>query len=187
MMSQTTFALALVTFICSYLSVFGSILVLMAYYIARTKSMPRTANLIIHLAVSDFIWFALSAIESTFWITNDGIVPSNLCYISSPTIIFMRMASLLWTCVISFNVLMSVKKRKWLWQGQDKAWQLYRRRYYLGILILAIPGALINIIKQHVSNNSKLGCSPEYEPLGRWYEVLFPELLPICIGGICII
>lgn len=40
----------------------------------------------------------------------------------------------------------------------------------------------MNVIKQHSTGDSDLGCSPSYEKLGLWYEVFFTELLPIVIG-----
>lgn len=97
--------------------------------------------------------------------------------------IFTRMASLAWTCVISFNVLMSVEKRKWLWQGGDESWKEYHKRYYIAIFLLAAPGTVLTLIKQHSNEDtSNLGCSPDYEALGVWYEVFFPEVLPIFLG-----
>ncbi len=96
------------------------------------------------------------------------------------------MASLLWTCAISFNVLMSVKKRKWSWKSQEKSWEWYRHRYYFIIFVLSFPGALLSVIKQHSSShNSSLGCDPGYEKLGLWYEVFFVEVFPIVLGFSC--
>jgi len=182
MLGSVTLADALVTCVCSYLSLVGSLLVLTSYFVARTKTMPRTATLILHLAASDFIWFSVSAIESTYWLSRDGVVPKGLCFVCNPTMVFMRLVSLLWTCVISFNVLMSVQRRKWLWQCDDESWGTYRRRYYVIILLLALPATLLGIVKQHRGGNYNLGCSPEYESLGLWYEVFFPELLPMLVG-----
>ena len=180
--NKTAYADAIVTFCFSYMSLIGSVLVLASYCVARRKSTSKTALLILHLAFSDFVWFLSSGLQATLWLTVE-YVPAGLCYVCSPVMIFTRMASLMWTCVISFNVLMSVDKRRWNWQGEQNTWQLYRRRYYLIIFLVASPAAIINVIKQHsVSGSSRLGCSPDYEPLGVWYEVLFPELLPIMLG-----
>ena len=96
------------------------------------------------------------------------------------------MASLLWTCAISFNVLMSVEKRKWSWKTHEETWDAYKMRYYLIIFVLAAPGMLLSIVKQHESAaNFNLGCDPGYEKLGLWYEVFFVELVPILFGFTC--
>jgi hypothetical protein len=186
-LSLTAYADSLVTFIFSLLSFLGSIFVLLSYLVARSKSTPRIANLILHLAASDFFWFASSGIQSIFWLFTPGNrVPRVLCFICSPLMTFTRLASLAWTCVISFNVLMSVEKRKWLWQGGDKSWRDYHYRYYIVIFLLAAPATILTIVKQHEgSDSSHLGCSPDYEALGVWYEVFFPEVLPMLLGFIC--
>jgi hypothetical protein len=185
--SPTARADSLVTFIFSYLSLLGSILVLISYAVARSKSTPRIANLILHLAASDFFWFLSAGIQSTYWLFSpDHAVPTDACFVLSPLMIFTRMASLAWTCVISFNVLMSVEKRKWLWQGGDQSYLQYHQRYYAAIFLLAAPGTVLTLIKQHTSKDtSDLGCSPNYEALGVWYEVFFPEVLPIVLGFLC--
>jgi len=64
----------------------------------------------------------------------------------------------------------------------ETRWNAYRTRYFLIVVVFALPGALLNIIKQHSTGDSDLGCSPSYEKLGLWYEVFFTELLPIVIG-----
>jgi hypothetical protein len=186
MLDQTSLVNSLVTICCSYLSLIGSILVLLSYFIARSKSTPKAAYLILHLAASDFFWFLASATQSTFWMVGDGSVPTDVCYICGPTVIFTRMASLLWTCAISFDVLMSVNKRKWSWKSQEKSWEWYKHRYYFIIFLFSFPGALLSMIKQHSSAaNSNLGCDPGYEKLGLWYEVFFSEVFPIVLGFSC--
>mmetsp|Transcript_129263 Transcript_129263/g.253137 ORF Transcript_129263/g.253137 Transcript_129263/m.253137 type:complete len:656 (-) Transcript_129263:189-2156(-) len=186
-LSDTARADSLVTFIFSLLSLLGSVLVLIAYLVARSKSTPRIANLILHLAASDFFWFLSAGIQSGYWLfSSNNEVPTNACFFLSPLMSFTRMASLAWTCVISFNVLMSVEKRKWLWQGGDESWTKYHQRYYIAIFLLAAPGTVLTLVKQHTSKDtSDLGCSPNYEALGLWYEVFFPEVLPILMGFIC--
>jgi hypothetical protein len=186
-LSDTAYADSLVTFIFSHLSLVGSILVLISYIVARSKSTPRIANLILHLAASDFFWFLSAGIQSSYWLFSPkNAVPTDACFVLSPLMIFTRMASLAWTCVISFNVLMSVEKRKWMWQGDDRSWMKYHRRYYIAIFLLAAPGTILTLVKQHTSKDtSDLGCSPNYEALGVWYEVFFPEVLPILMGFLC--
>lgn len=187
MLHGATLTSTIITFVCSCLSLTGSILIILSYVVARTRSTPKSAYLILHLATSDFFWFLSSSVLSTLWLFNDGGVPTGLCYLASPTISFTRMASLIWTVVISFNVLMSVQKRKWFWKSQEQAWEAYRKIYFGIIFVLATPGTLLSIIKQHTGgqDSESLGCSPGYEPIGLWYEVFFTELLPITIGFIC--
>lgn len=179
-------ASSIVTCILSYISLFGSICIIFSYVIARTRSTPKTSYLILHLATSDLIWFFSSGLLSLFWLANNGVVPDVVCYITSPTIALTRMASLIWSVVISFNVLMSVTKRKWFWKSHESDWEFYRRIYFLVIILLALPGVVLSLIKQHSTKDSaNLGCSPKYEPLGLWYEIFFTELLPILLGFLC--
>ncbi len=187
MLEGATLTNTIITFACSCLSLTGSILIILSYVVARTRSTPKSAYLILHLATSDFFWFLSGSVLSTLWLFNNGRVPTGLCYLASPTISFTRMASLIWTVVISFNVLMSVQKRKWFWKSQEQAWEAYRKIYFGIIFVLATPGTLLSIIKQHTGgqDSESLGCSPGYEPIGLWYEIFFTELLPITIGFIC--
>ena len=184
MLHGETLVNAIVTLTCSCLSLTGSILIILSYLVTRARSTPKAAYLILHLAFSDFFWFLSSSILGLLWILNNGHVPDELCYLASPTISFTRMASLIWTVCISFNVLMSVQKRKWYWKTQEQAWEAYRKINFGIIFILAFPGTLLSIIKQHTTS-SGLGCSPGYEPIGLWYEIFFTELLPITIGFAC--
>jgi hypothetical protein len=175
-----------VTFVCSYLSLIGSLLIILAYGVARTKSTPKSAFLILHLAISDFFWFLAASILATVWIANDNYIPDPLCYIIAPIINFTRMTSLIWTVAISFNVYMSVRKRKWFWKSQENDWENYRRMYFGIAFLFAAPNTIITIIYQHTrSSGEGNGCGPEYEPVGKWYLVLFTELLPIIIGFVC--
>lgn len=184
MLHGQTLLNAVITLTCSCLSLTGSSLIILSYVVTRSRSTPKAAYLILHLAVSDFFWFLSSSLLSALWLLNNGHVPAALCYLASPTISFTRMASLIWTVCISFNVLMSVQKRKWYWKSQEEAWESYRKIYFGIIFILAFPGTLLSIVKQHTAS-SGLGCSPGYEPLGVWYEIFFTELLPIAIGFAC--
>lgn len=103
---------AYATLVCSSLSLFGSALVIVTYTVTKTTTNPRAAQLICNLAITDFLWFVFALVESSFWVSGAS-VPAYLCYVASPVINFMRMASLMWTCVISFDVYMTVTKRKW--------------------------------------------------------------------------
>jgi len=152
--------------------------------VAQSSVTPRAAQLIRNLAISDFFWFLAAVIQSVYWVFTDLSVPAGLCYFFSPIVNFMRMASLIWTCAISFDVLMSVNKRKWLWVSDKENWTYYRRLYYCTVLIFALPGTILNIIKQHSGSaaDQDLGCNPGYEKIGEWYDVFFTELLPISIG-----
>jgi len=155
-------------------------LVVTSYMIARLTARPQTAALISNLSITDFFWFLSSLIQSSYWISG-GDVPDQLCYICSPVVNFTRMASLIWTCAISFDVLMSVQKRKWLWRGEENGWKEYRFRYYMSVAVFSLPGAIYNVYKQH-SGDSSLGCNPGYEELGGGTVVFFTELLPIVVG-----
>ena len=159
---------------------------LSSYIVARSKikKQPRAAQLIRNLAIADFAWFFVSLIESILWLSNNYDVPDWLCYICSPIVIFFRMASLIWTCCISFDVLISVNKRKWIYNSSHSSdWLQYDNIYFIVVLLFALPGALLNLIKQHLTKDkSDLGCAPSYESLGLWYEVFFTELLPWFIG-----
>jgi len=152
--------------------------------VAQSSVTPRAAQLIRNLAIADFFWFLAAVIQSVYWVFTDLSVPAGLCYFFSPTVNFMRMASLIWTCAISFDVLMSVNKRKWLWVSDKENWTYYRRLYYCTVLLFALPGTILNIIRQHSGSaeDQDLGCNPGYEKIGEWYDVFFTELLPISIG-----
>lgn len=180
MLDKTSYFDAIVTLCCSLLSLLGSSLVLMSYMIIRVKHTPKPAYLILHLALSDFIWFMFSSTQAIFWLFSpEGRVPRELCYLASPVVAFTRMASLIWTCVISFNVLMSVQKRKWSW-AKNATWEFYRHFYFLIIFLFASPAALLSIL--HGVKNEGFGCQPGYEPIGMWYEVVFSELVPISVA-----
>jgi hypothetical protein len=171
------------TFIFSALSLLGSILVIFSYIIARTISKPRAARLILNLAIADFVWFLTSFVQASIWVMggNPGQVPANLCYICGPLVNLGRLSSLLWTSVVAFEVLQSVKKSKWATEVEKS--EYYDLGYFVVIYVLSSPGAIFNIYKQHESSdNGNLGCDPGYEAIGTWYVVLFTELIPIMLG-----
>jgi len=172
--------LIILTFACSLLSLMGSILVLLSYMIVSSAAKPKAAQLIRNLALTDFVWFASSILQSSFWLVNQE-VPDALCYILSPLVVFVRMASLVWTCAISFDVYMSVTQRKWLWKSEEARWESCKRRYYAAIALLSLPVAVSTTWRQ-ISVDHGLGCNPEVEQLGAWYIILITQLLPITIG-----
>lgn len=183
MLSGKALTIALITCICSFLSLFGSVLIILSYFIARSKSTPKSAFLILHLATSDFLWFLAASVMSAIWLTNDGNVPDGVCYIAAPVIVFTRMASLIWTCVISYNVLMSVRKRKWFWKNQEEDWETYRKIYFFVICVLAAPSTLLTMISQYTAKAGEpLGCAPLSESLGAWYVIIFTEMVPIFLA-----
>lgn len=186
MLTGVTFANAAITCSCAYLSLTGSVFIFLSYMIVRTRNTPKCASLIVNLAISDFLWFCAAAVVSSFWLSGNGDVPDAVCYIASPIIIFMRMASLFWTVIISFNVLMSVQNRKWFYRTQEDEWEGYRWKYFAVIGFFALPGTLMSMVRQYSNPaNAGLGCNPRYEPLGLWYEVLFTEALPIILAFVC--
>jgi hypothetical protein len=183
MLEGRALVIALITCICSFLSLGGSLLIILSYFIARSKSTPKTAFLILHLATSDFLWFLAASVMSTIWLTNDGNVPDGVCYIAAPVIVFARMASLIWTCVVSFNVLMSVRKRKWFWKNQEEDWETYRKLYFAVIFLFAAPSTLLTMVSQYTAKAGEpLGCAPLSESLGAWYIIIFTEMVPIFLA-----
>ena len=149
------------------------------------KNYSRAAYLIFHLAISDLIWFLSALLQSSFWLFGEnGSLPVALCFICSPLIIFTRISSLMWTCIISYNVLRNVDKR---YRSRRKAEappadSRTRLRYCLGVFAVAIPGAVLNIAKKcEKGAATDLGCKPGYEALGFWYVFVFAAL-PIFIG-----
>jgi hypothetical protein len=169
----------IITFSCALISLIGSLLILLSYYIASTTVKPRAAILIRNLAFSDSLWFCCVIIESMFWLTNNT-VPNYLCYVVSPALNFFRMSSLVWTASISFNLLMLLSTRKWMWKEEEKKWVTYRAYYYIIYILLAAPLPLVNIIIQHEDNGaSDAGCLSGYERIGSWWEIFVIEALPI--------
>lgn len=172
------------TMICSLLSLIGSILVLFSYLVTKSTANPRAAQLICNLALTDFVWFLSAFVQTLFWVT-DSHVPAWLCFIVGPLVNFCRLASLMWTCAISIDVLMSVKHRKWTRNGEEGERQsvLFKRIYFAMVIIFASPNFIITIVLQHMSeNNSDLGCNPGYEEIGDPLAVFFTDILPIAIG-----
>mmetsp|Transcript_16927 Transcript_16927/g.25527 ORF Transcript_16927/g.25527 Transcript_16927/m.25527 type:complete len:542 (+) Transcript_16927:49-1674(+) len=173
------------TALCSALSLLGSLIVILSYCLVKTSSSkPRAARLILNLALADCVWFSASFIQALFWVFEGdygepGKVPVGVCYVCSPLVTLSRISSLLWTCVIAFEAVQAVSKRKWLTEVEESRY--YDYAYVSFVYIFAMPGALLAIIKQHTGEHS-LGCEPDYEKLGKWYEVMFTELIPIAIG-----
>jgi hypothetical protein len=177
-------AFSLVSFICNLLSVLGSTVVLSAYHIARTKSKPKAAQLIYYLAIIDLIWNSASLLVASFWLFNkNSYSPPAVCYLTIPVISFARIASLIWTCAISIDVFRSVNWRKWLNKEAEERWKYYSQSYLLVMTIFALPSCIVTIIK--LSRNSEFGCSPSYETLGNWVQVILTEILPILLGFFC--
>jgi hypothetical protein len=173
------------TALCSLFSLVGSLLVILSYSFVKTISnRPRAARIILNLSIADCVWFSASFIQSCFWLFagdygQPGNVPVSVCSICSPLVSLGRISSLLWTCVIAFEAVQSVKSRTWLSQTEQLSY--YDNAYLIFVYLFSIPGALLAIIKQHTGEHN-LGCEPGYERLGEWYEIVFTELIPI-VGG----
>jgi hypothetical protein len=173
------------TALCSLVSLIGSILVILSYSFVKTISTrPRAARIILNLSIADCVWFSASFIQSCFWLFagdygQPGNVPVSICSVCSPLVSLSRISSLLWTCVIAFEAVQSVKSRTWL--SQTEQLSFYDNAYLIFVYLFSVPGALLAIIKQHTGEHN-LGCEPGYEKLGKWYEIVFTELIPI-IGG----
>jgi hypothetical protein len=193
---------AILTGVLSFLSVMGSMLVLLSYIIAARVGTPKIASrLIRNLAVSDLVWFLATAIISTIWIFGaadgyPGAVPDEVCYITSPLVGFGRMSSLFWTCCISIDLLQSIsrrsKNRKVSISSAVKreetpitttaSAEMYYFFYYLFVVLLSLPGPVLTVIIQHTTNSSNLGCDAGYEEMGDWFIVTAVEVLPIFFG-----
>ena len=176
---------AFVTGFCASLSLVGSILVIFAYYIAKSKTNPKAAIIIRNLAITDFFWFLAAFVASLFWIFTGppgqvGEVPREVCYIISPIISISRISSLMWTCVVAFEVLQSVTKRSWF-SGESTNVDY---RYFLFVYVFALPGGIASIIV-HSTGNKDFGCNADYEKLGVWWVILLSDLIPILIGFGC--
>lgn len=157
-------------------------MVTFSYYNARSVTKPRAAILILNLAIADFCWFLAAVLQASFWVLagppgEPGKVPIAICYVASPAIALFRLASLFWTCIIAYDVHQSVKSRKMVFEA-DNSIYIYAAIAY-GI---ALPSALVTLIKQSTEDQKDLGCSAQYENIGNVYEVLFMELIPIIIG-----
>jgi hypothetical protein len=136
------------------------------------------------LALADCVWFSASLIQSCFWVFSGsygepGHVPQGVCFVASPLVNLSRLSSLLWTCVIAFEAIQSTNRRKWHNEVENSPY--HDLGYFIFVYVFALPGALIAIAKQH-SGHHGLGCQPDYERLGEWYEILFTELIPITCG-----
>jgi len=65
--------------------------------------------------------------------------------------------------VVAFEVLQSVKKSKWSLEVEKS--EYYDISYFVVIYVLSSPAAIFN-----------------NESIGKWYVVLFTELIPIMLG-----
>jgi len=159
------------------------------------KNSGSGSNLIRNLALADMAWFSSSFIMGCFWIFGStrleklGTVPESLCGLLKCVIIYARMASLMWTCVISWDVYKRVTKRNVFEVkehdenpslGAKCATCLKDYRYHIFVNIIALPNALVVAADENVS-----GCEAGYESLGSWMENVFIMALPIIIGIFC--
>lgn len=196
---------ALLTGILSSLSLVGSLLVILSYYVATQKSNPKVASkLIRNLAISDAVWFLATLLLAGVWIFNatgddPGTVPDILCMICNPLVGYGRMTSLFWTCCISFNLLQSIERHaKAAVEPQEQRGVIKSiksddadheeapsssccpagsYKYYFFVNLLSLPGPMYTLVEHRGD-----GCEAAYEDLGSWYTVTFVELLPIGIG-----
>ena len=135
---------AWLTWTLSAISLTGSILILISFFIATqarkktdaarkisvensaiahsrsamrrksTKSWSgRNSSILIrNLALMDFVWFASAFICGNYWLFSpNGGVPRVLCGIVSPLMVYTRLGSLLWSCVITYDVYAKVCRR----------------------------------------------------------------------------
>ena len=207
-------------FVCSLISLLGSLGILasctLAYYARSNGNRERekdwratrinssSYNLIRNLAVADLIWFSASFIMACYWLfAEDGYVPTDLCTALSLMIIYARIASLMWTCVISFDVYKQInvrRKRRTMRipisshenrsmssrNGQDKTLIqkiklfLFNIRYHIFVNIVALPDTLL--VSAH---RDESGCDPGYESLGEWIVIIFVLAFPIVFGLCC--
>lgn len=204
-------------FICSLISLLGSLGILASCtlaYIARsngnrerekewraTRINSSSYNLIRNLAAADLIWFSASFIMACYWIfADDGYVPTDLCTALSLMIIYARIASLMWTCVISFDVYKQINTRRKrratripissenrsTSHGKDKTFIqtvksfLFDIRYHIFVNIVALPDTLL--VSAH---RDESGCDPGYESLGEWIVIIFVLAFPIVFGLCC--
>lgn len=202
---------AILTGILSFLSLFGSILVLLSYLIAARIGKTKVASkLIRNLAISDTIWFVAIFVISNVWIFGSsggrpGSVPNELCFVGSPMVAFGRMSSLFWTCCISIDLLQSISrrtrnrrqasissdgrprspsntKREDLPITTTNTPERYYSFYYVFVYVLSLPGPVLTVILQHTTDSSNLGCDAGYEEMGEWFIVTAVQVLPIFIG-----
>ena len=174
------------TMICSALSLVGSLCIILSFFAVRAslQSSPRSARMILNLALSDFVWFLAAFIQSMFWfftgpIGEVGVPPPGVCWILGPLLNLSRISSLLWTSVIAFEALQAVSKRKWL--SDNKSRIKYDAAYFVFVYSFALPSAVQLIYAQH-STKDNVGCRAEYEEIGSMLSIFLTELVPITFG-----
>ena len=175
------------TLCCSTLSLIGSTCIIVSFVTVKRQSKqssPRSARMILNLALSDFVWFLAAFIQACFWFFSGpvgevGVPPPGVCWILGPLLNLCRISSLLWTSVIAFEALKSVTRRKWL-TDKDKLLK-YDIYYFSFVYGLALPSAIHLVYFQHRFNENA-GCRAEYEHIGNEIAILLTEFLPIAFG-----
>ena len=238
---------AWLTWILSLISLSGSILILVSWFIAYNKvgatskdsgapSSPRPRDaeanvrgptrsrsftrksiknkasgsiLIRNLALYDFVWFFSAFLCGNYWLFSEtGHVPDILCGIVSPLIVYCRLCSLLWSCVITYDVYRKVCKRglqglstpstgsaqrgKSLFPSDDSEekqpsqmdliWhsvKIMLWRYKYGICVNVIAVPTVGLL---TSGNVYGYCEPGFESVGAWETTLTLLILPIALG-----
>jgi hypothetical protein len=231
-MSPSATVDAWLTWTLSLVSLTGSICIILSYFIAsrarsaaedrkrrrRSNSNSKqlrksltlkltqtqtSAGLIRNLALTDLLWFSSAFTLSNFWMWNpSGEVPSVLCALVSPVITYCRIASLMWTCAISYDVYQRVRERSNHKFGvimnssdicddddddEEHTTCTYflkltkdfcrRNKYHLFVNMVTLP---ISIVL--VSGNLNGFCEPGYESVGSWASIIFLLVTPIFIG-----
>lgn len=173
-----TFAVGAVTGAFGLISFIGSVLIIASYIVTvrRTGTTPKSARLIFYLAMSDLIWFLAAVILGSVWMAQQD-VSRELCFVIGPILTSTRISSLLWTSVIAFDVLQSVKKRKWRWKGSKDM----ETKYFVFVYALSLPCAIMLLVKQ-VNHDRMYGCAIEYEPLGPEWAIVMFEIVPLLVG-----
>lgn len=181
-----------VTLCCCALSLLGSILVLSSYAIAASgTSRNIAADLIKNLSACDLIWFTVAGSEAIIWLTvsgknghESGQVPAEYCYVAAPLGNYARMASLMWTCCISYDVLMATVYRNWYREMSRTKVQKYRVGYHLFVNFWALPQLLGTAILQQdyqSDDDGVYGCRAETESgVPNWLVSI--EFVPILLG-----
>lgn len=175
------------TLICSTLSLIGSSIIILSFITVKkqsAQSSPRSARMILNLALSDFVWFLAAFIQACFWfftgpVGEVGVPPPGMCWVLGPTLNLSRIASLLWTSVIAFEALKSVTRRKWL--SEKEKLLKYDTYYFIFVYGFALPSAIHLMYVQHI-NNDNVGCRAEYEHIGDMLSIFLTEFVPITFG-----
>lgn len=176
------------TLICSTLSLIGSTIIIVSFITVKKQSAqassPRSARMILNLALSDFVWFLAAFIQACFWfftgpVGDVGVPPPGVCWVLGPVLNLSRISSLLWTSVIAFEALKSVTRRKWL--SDTEKLLRYDTYYFIFVYGLALPSAIHLMYEQHVDDEN-VGCRAEYEHIGNFLSIFLTEFVPITFG-----